>query len=45
MEVSVSETLFRVSVGYFGWVRHYFGWVGVLGGDGALFWVDSSKWG
>ena len=38
--VVVSEALFWVSVGYFGWVGHYlgyvghyFGWVGVSGGE------------
>ena len=45
MEVTVSEALFWVSLGYFGWVRHYFGCLGVLGGDRALFWVDGGKWG
>ena len=37
-------------MGYFGWVRHYFGWLGVsgalfwVGGDGALFWVKHFEW-
>ena len=26
---------------YFGWVEHYFGWMGVYG---ALFWVGGEEW-
>ena len=31
-------------MGFFGWVRHYFGWVGVSGGVwGILFWVGRGE--
>ena len=50
--MTVSEALFCVSVGYFGWVGiilggwrwlgHYFGWLEV---GGKTFWVGGSGWG
>ena len=54
--VAVSETLFWVGVGYFGWVGHYFGWVVVSGGvwsiileewmmTKTLVWVGRGGWG
>ena len=39
--MAVSETLFGLSVGYFGWVGHYFGWVGV---NRKIFWVVGGGW-
>ena len=44
----VSEALFRVIVGYFGWMRHYFGWVGMSGSVWGIFCVgklSGEKWG
>ena len=32
-------------MGYFRWVRHYFGWVGVRGVYRAKFWIGRSGWG
>ena len=43
--VTVSEALFWVSVGCFGWVGHYFGLVGVNGVYRTLFWVGGGQWG
>ena len=49
--MTVSEALFWVSVGYFGWVGHYFGWIRVSGDvwgiilGRKIFWVGRDEWG
>ena len=36
------ETLFLAGAGGWGWMGHYFGW---LGEGGKTFWVNGGEWG